>query len=82
MNRAFERLANRLIKERQLVKDGNLLRLASHEIQFSQEEETAKEKLEQLFLGSGMNTPTLSELQAHCCQNIHRKCLNLPFTRF
>ena len=59
---SFERIANRLIKERQLVKEGNLLRLASHEIQFSQEEETAKEKLEQLFLEAGMNTPTLSEL--------------------
>ena len=59
---SFERLANQLIKERQLVKDGNLLRLASHEIQFSQEEETAKEELEQLFLEAGMNTPTFSEL--------------------
>ena len=59
---SFEKLANQLIKERQLVKDGNLLRLAAHEIQFSQEEETAKEKLEQLFLEAGMNTPTLSEL--------------------
>ena len=59
---SFERIANRLIKERHLVKEGNLLRLAAHEIQFSQEEETAKEKLEQLFLEAGMNTPTLSEL--------------------
>lgn len=59
---SFERLANQLIKEHQLVKDGNLLRIASHEIQFSQEEETAKEKLEQLFLEVGMNTPTLNEL--------------------
>ena len=59
---SFERLANELIKARELVKDGNLLRLASHEIQFSQEEETAKEKLEQLFLEAGMNTPTLNEL--------------------
>ena len=61
---SFEKLANQLIKERQLVKDGNLLRLVSHEIQFSQEEETAKEKLEQLFLEAGMNTPTLSALSA------------------
>ena len=59
---SFERIANQLIKERQLVKEGNLLRLASHEIQFSQEEETAKEKLEQLFLEAGMNTPALSQL--------------------
>ena len=58
----FEKLENRLIAERQLVTEGNLLRLASHEIQFSQEEETAKETLEKLFLEAGMNTPALSEL--------------------
>ena len=58
----FEKLENRLITERQLAKEGNLLRLASHEIQFSAEEETAKKTLEQLFLEAGINTPTLSEL--------------------
>ena len=58
----FEKLENRLITERQLVTEGNLLRLVSHEIQFSQEEETAKETLEKLFLEAGMNTPALSEL--------------------
>ena len=59
----FEKLENRLIAEGQLVTEGNLLRLASHEIQFSQEEETAKETLEKLFLEAGMNTPALSELR-------------------
>ena len=58
----FEKLENRLITEGQLAKEGNLLRLASHEIQFSQEEETAKETLEKLFLEAGINTPTLNEL--------------------
>ena len=58
----FEKLENQLVAERQLVKDGNLLRLASHEIQFTQEEETAKERLEQLFLEAGIHTPTLNEL--------------------
>ena len=58
----FEKLENQLIAEDQLVKDGNLLRLASHEIQFSQEEENAKETLEKLFLEAGINTPTLNEL--------------------
>ena len=58
----FEKLENQLIAERQVVKDGNLLRLASHEIQFTQEEETAKETLEQLFLEAGIHTPTLNEL--------------------
>ncbi|MXV72846.1 selenocysteine-specific translation elongation factor [Candidatus Poribacteria bacterium] len=58
----FEKLENRLIAERQLVTEGNLIRLASHEIQFSQEAATAKETLEKLFLKAGMNTPALSEL--------------------
>ena len=58
----FEKLENRLIAEGQLVTEGNLLRLASHEIQFSEEEETAKATLEKLFLEAGMNTPALSEL--------------------
>ena len=58
----FEKLENRLIAEKQLVKEGNLIRLASHEIQFSQEEEDAKETLEKLFLEAGINTPTLKEL--------------------
>ena len=58
----FEKLESQLIAEQQLVTEGNLIRLASHEIQFSQEEETAKETLETLFLEAGMNTPALSEL--------------------
>ena len=58
----FEKLENQLIAERQLVKDGNLMRLTSHEIQFTQEEEIAKERLEQLFLEAGIHTPTLNEL--------------------
>lgn len=59
---SFEKLEHQLITERQLAKEGNLLRLASHEIQFSEEEETAKETLEELFLEVGMNTPSLNEL--------------------
>jgi len=59
---SFEKLTTQLIKAHELVKEGNLLRLAAHEIQFSQEEETAKAELEQLFLEAGLNTPTLSEL--------------------
>ena len=59
----FEKLENQLIAEHQLIKDGNLLRLTSHEIQFSQEEETAKETLEKLFLEAGIHAPTLNELR-------------------
>ena len=58
----FEKLENRLIADGQLAKEGNFLRLVSHEIQFSQAEETAKERLEKLFLEAGMNTPAFNEL--------------------
>ena len=61
---SFEKLENQLVTGGQLVKEGNLIRLASHEIQFSEEEETAKEMLEKLFLEAGMNTPSLNELSA------------------
>ena len=59
---SFEKIENQLVTGGQLVKEGNLIRLASHEIQFSEEEETAKETLEKLFLEAGMNTPSLNEL--------------------
>ena len=59
---SFEKLETQLVTGGQLVKEGNLIRLASHEIQFSEEEETAKETLEKLFLEAGMNTPSLNEL--------------------
>ncbi len=58
----FEKLTAVLIAEAHLVKEGNLLRLASHEIQFSEEEETARETLEQLFFDAGINTPALKEV--------------------
>ena len=58
----FEKITDHLIKSKELVKDGNLLRLSSHEIKFSEEELTAKETLEKLFLEAGINTPGLSEL--------------------
>jgi selenocysteine-specific elongation factor len=58
----FEKITDHLIKSKELVKDGNLLRLSSHEIKFSEEESTAKETLEKLFLEAGINTPGLSEL--------------------
>lgn len=68
----FEKLENQLIVEGQLVKDGNLLRLSSHEIQFSQEEETAKETLEKLFLEVGIHTPTLNELSTRLPEYTHK----------
>ncbi|MYG00558.1 selenocysteine-specific translation elongation factor, partial [Candidatus Poribacteria bacterium] len=58
----FEKLTDQLIKSKQIEKDGNLIRLTTHEIQFSAEESTAKETLETLFLDAGINTPSFNEL--------------------
>ena len=55
---------DQLIRQKEIVTDGNLLRLASHQIQFSGEEEDIKEKVEGIFLEAGINTPTMSELTA------------------
>ncbi len=61
---AYEKITNQLIRSKNIVKDGNLLRLASHEIQFTEEEASAKETLEQLFLDADINTPALKDLNA------------------
>ena len=58
----FEKIVDQLIHQKDIVRDGNLLRLSSHQIQFSAEEEDIKEKVEGIFLDAGINTPSLSEL--------------------
>ena len=60
---AFERIVNHLIRDKQIVKEGNLLRLTSHQIQFSAEAEGVKERIEKALLGAGLNTPSLGELE-------------------
>ena len=60
----FEKIVDQLIHEEQIVTDGNLLRLSSHQIQFSGEEEDIKEKVEGIFLDAGINTPVMGELTA------------------
>ena len=60
----FEKVADQLIRQKEIVTDGNLLRLSSHQIQFSAEEEDIKEKVEDIFLDAGINTPAMSELTA------------------
>ena len=59
----FEKIIDKLTASEQIIKDGNLIRLASHEIQFSEEESTAKDTLEELFFNAGINTPGLNELK-------------------
>lgn len=59
----FERIVNHLIQGNQVVKDGNLLRKTSHEIQFSAEAEGIKDQIEESLLRTGLNTPNLGELE-------------------
>ncbi len=60
----FEKIVDQLIRQKEIVTDGNLLRLASHQIQFSAEQENIKEKVEGIFLDTGINTPAMSGLIA------------------
>ncbi len=60
----FEKTVDQLIRQKEIVTDGNLLRLSSHQIQFSAEEEDIKEKVEGIFLDAGINTPAMIELTA------------------
>ena len=60
---AFEKITESLIKSKGIVKDGNLLRLSSHEIQFSEEESSTKEILEKIYYDAGINSPNLNELK-------------------
>ena len=60
----FDKIVDLLIRQEQVVKDGNLLRLSSHQIQFSGAEEDIKEKVEELFLDAEINTPNLGGLTA------------------
>lgn len=59
---AFEKIVGDLIRQKRVVKDGNLLRLASHQIQFSEQEEAIKEKVEAVFLDAGINVPNMKAL--------------------
>jgi selenocysteine-specific elongation factor len=61
---AFEKIVDSLIRRKQLAREGNLLRLASHQIQFSADEEATKEEIEKVFLDARINTPTLQQLAA------------------
>jgi selenocysteine-specific elongation factor len=60
---AFERIVNHLIQGKQIIKDGNLLRMGAHQIQFSAEAEGVKDQIEGTFLKAELNTPYLHELE-------------------
>jgi len=58
----FEKIIDYLLEKNQVVKDGNLIRLSSHEIAFSAQEEAIKLKIEEIFSEAGLNTPSISEV--------------------
>ncbi len=60
----FEKIVDQLVRQQEIITDGNLLRLSSHQIQFSGEEEDIKEKIEKIFFDAGINTPAMTELTA------------------
>ena len=58
----FEKIIDYLISKNQMVKDGNLIRLSSHEISFSEKEEVIKSKIEKIFSEAKLNTPNVTEV--------------------
>ena len=60
---AFDRIVNHLIRGKRVIKEGNRLRMASHRIQFSAEMEGIKDRIEEVLLSAGLNTPNLDELK-------------------
>ncbi len=67
---AFDRIVNHLIQGKQVIKEGNLLRIASHQIQFSEEAEGIKDQIEEVLLSAGLNTPNLSELKTQFSEHL------------
>ena len=59
---AFEKISDRLIQSGKIVKDGNLLRLASHQITFAEQEQEIRYKIEKIFLEKGISSPSKEEL--------------------
>ena len=58
----FEKIINYLIRKNQIAKDGNLIRLSSHGIAFSEQEEVIKSEIERIFSQAKLNTPHITEV--------------------
>jgi selenocysteine-specific elongation factor len=58
----FEKIVDRLIQAGKIAKDGNLLRLASHQITFAEQEQKIKDEIEKIFLQQGISSPGKEEL--------------------
>jgi len=58
----FEKIIVRLIQAGKIAKDGNLLRLASHQITFAEQEQKVKDEIEKNFLEKGISSPSKDEI--------------------
>jgi len=59
---SFEKIVDRLVQSDKVVKDGNLLRLASHQITFAEQEQEIKDEIEKIFLAEGISPPKKDNL--------------------
>lgn len=60
--RLFNLIVNRLIKTEQLVQDEDTVRLAHHHVALRMDEETAKQKILDIYRNAGLKPPTFGEL--------------------
>jgi len=58
----FEKIIVRLIQAGKIAKDGNLLRLTSHQITFAEQEQKVKDEIEKIFLEKGISSPSKDEI--------------------
>lgn len=58
----FEKIVDILIQSGKIAKDGNLLRLASHQITFAEHEQKIKDEIEKIFIEKGISSPSKEEL--------------------
>lgn len=60
---SFDRLIEQMSAAGQVVKEGNLLRLAAHRIEFSGREGEIRDEIESLYRRTGFNTPSREEVK-------------------
>jgi len=60
--RLFNLILTRLIKSEQLVQDEDTVRLAGHQVALRMDEETAKQKILDIYCNAGLKSPTFGEL--------------------
>ncbi len=60
-SRAFARLLSELVREKKVVQDQEVLRLASHQIILAEDQERLKQKIEAVFRRAGLKVPDRDE---------------------